>query len=244
MDENTVPPVSETPQVSQPPKSAGDNHWITIASMALFVLMSLTIVGFLYYQNQQLKDMLAKYQTVQTSPSPSPIATTDPTANWKTYTDKVVGFKYPSIFIASPLSTQSGGYTQKFTNDKFTMSFKVIGNYNQQTGKPYATIDDYVGLPYQVRIITNDNFSGRQYLPRAGGESINEVAFLSQDKKSIYILNLETVDNSQNASLDEIKQGQDYFSQILSTFKFTSASPSASPSTTPVGSPSAAPVGY
>jgi len=56
-----------------PPK---DNHWITILAMAIFVLFSLGVVVFLYYQNQQLKQMLASFQPQET---PTPVATASAT---------------------------------------------------------------------------------------------------------------------------------------------------------------------
>jgi hypothetical protein len=43
---------------------------ITVISMALFILLSLGVVIFLYYQNQQLKGMLANCQTPAISPIP------------------------------------------------------------------------------------------------------------------------------------------------------------------------------
>ena len=39
--------------------------------MAVFVLMSLAVVGFLYHQNQQLKEIIANYPTPVVSLSPS-----------------------------------------------------------------------------------------------------------------------------------------------------------------------------
>ena len=68
-----------------------DNHWVSILAMAIFVLLTLGVVVFLYYQNQQLKSMLAAYQT-QTIPSsvaPSPTSNPElpivstPSANMK-----------------------------------------------------------------------------------------------------------------------------------------------------------------
>lgn len=55
-----------------------DNHWISILAMAIFVIFSLGVVAFLYYQNQQLKSMLASFQP-QTTPTPT--ASTSPTPN-------------------------------------------------------------------------------------------------------------------------------------------------------------------
>lgn len=50
-------------------KYSNDNQWVSIASLAMFILLSLGVIIFLYYQNQKLKEMLASYQT---KPSPSP----------------------------------------------------------------------------------------------------------------------------------------------------------------------------
>jgi hypothetical protein len=81
MDPQT-PEIPVTPPV-EPPKPK-DSHWITILAMALFVLAALSITGFLYYQNQQLKQMLATYQS-QPSPTavstPTPVALETPTAS-------------------------------------------------------------------------------------------------------------------------------------------------------------------
>lgn len=89
--EQTVSEVKPQVEVSSPT----DSHGITVASMAAFVLLSLGAVAFLYYQNQQLKGMLASYQTpVATS---TPTATPDVTASWKTYTNTSANYsiKYP-----------------------------------------------------------------------------------------------------------------------------------------------------
>lgn len=76
------PPI--TPEVSVPstipdssPQIPKDNHWVTIASMAVFVLLALGAVVFLYNQNQKLKVIVAGYQ-VQTTNTPYP-TTTSPT---------------------------------------------------------------------------------------------------------------------------------------------------------------------
>ncbi len=53
------------------PQAPSKNDWITTASIAVFILLALGVVGFLYYQNQQLKKIVAGYQ----SPTPSPTST-------------------------------------------------------------------------------------------------------------------------------------------------------------------------
>lgn len=144
------------------------------------------------------------------------------TSSMSVYSDNYVTFKYPSNFISSPLLTHGSGYTQEFVNSKFILSFTVKGNYNQETGNPFTDIDNYVGVPYQASVVNVNGQNGRQYLPRAGSENINEVAFLSKDQKNIFVLNLQVGNNPDTVSVSDIDQGQKYFSQILSTFKYVS----------------------
>ena len=60
---------TKTPQVKE-------NSPVATLSVAIFILLALGAVGFLYYQNQQLKNMLASYQTPV--PSSTPVTTTIP----------------------------------------------------------------------------------------------------------------------------------------------------------------------
>lgn len=73
--------LNSNPVIPERPK---DSHGITIAAMAIFVLLALGAVAFLYYQNQQLKTLLASYQSQvnqTTSPSPSAMPTIQETSS-------------------------------------------------------------------------------------------------------------------------------------------------------------------
>ena len=73
----SVTPVSDKPEaVNKTPmdKKHSDTSRLTIFSVALFIILCLGVVIFLYYQNQQLKRMLINYQTT----SPTPVATSTP----------------------------------------------------------------------------------------------------------------------------------------------------------------------
>lgn len=76
-----INPIAGNPKVlNQNPEPPKDNHWITIASMAVFVLLSLAAVVFLYYQNQNLKALIASNQNRPTpSPTFAPTSTATPT---------------------------------------------------------------------------------------------------------------------------------------------------------------------
>jgi hypothetical protein len=72
----SIPEVPKAEGPEQVERVERDNHWITILAMAIFVLFSLGVVVFLYYQNQQLKSMLASFQPQAT---PTPVASASPT---------------------------------------------------------------------------------------------------------------------------------------------------------------------
>lgn len=94
----TVPNVeTQIPETPQNPQINKDNHWISILAMAIFVLFSLGVVAFLYYQNQQLKSMLASFQP-QTTPTPT--ASTSPTPNPEM---PIVSSPSANMKIVSPL---------------------------------------------------------------------------------------------------------------------------------------------
>jgi len=59
-----------TPQFSGSKKT--DNRWVTVLSVALFILSALGIIIFLYNQNQTLKDKLSGYQDI---PTPTSVST-------------------------------------------------------------------------------------------------------------------------------------------------------------------------
>ena len=68
---SSTPPAS--PELAKEAKNS--SHWLPIASVAVFILLSLSAIAFLYYQNQQLKGLLASYQPTSTA---TPVATPNP----------------------------------------------------------------------------------------------------------------------------------------------------------------------
>lgn len=199
-----------TPEIPAAPEIKKDNHWITILAMALFVLGSLATVAFLYYQNQRLKSMLASYQS---QPSPSPTATADPTADWKTYTNTKFGYsiKYPAALTIKEYATE----TQFFIDKEYfpTLNIDVSKNLNPKTEKPYTKIQDAV-------LIKDINLKERTYGDIAWTYDENNLygSYLAATDKYMYAISLDNNPNNLY-SLD----------QFLSTFKFLGASPSAEP---------------
>ena len=211
------------PKIPQAPQPMKDNHWVSILAMAIFILFALGVVAFLYYQNQQLKSMLASYQTPV--PSSTPTATADPTANWKTYTNTKYGFsfKYPTEY-----KYEENNYPKE-ENGIYSHTIIVVANTKdfdpEPVGKPFIqlTISDSVDHKVLSELYNNtttvDSIS-------ANGIQIDIRQATNGDKSFVFVKNKSTYEFNLDSSL------MNNFYQILSTFKFVEATPSATPPTT------------
>ncbi len=201
------PTISEV--VPQIPEVKKDNHWVTILAMALFVLTSLSVVAFLYYQNQALKKMLASYQTPVSSPTPT--ATANPTASWKTYTYDKYGysFKYPS----------------EYTVEERVPGFLVVTSPGETAAQAGISVDSRLQGPHSSysnakKVITTTNdltvsktASGWEIFQGMGKDGMLkgiEFRFGIAPYKTGAIA-VETLANTQYVNV---------FDQILSTFHF------------------------
>lgn len=112
--EPTIPPQSPPiqPVVPVPPMPVKPKNNVLLMLVVITILLSLGTVGFLVYQNLQLKQQITQIQpTPAPLTSPSPITTSaptpDPTANWKTFNVQSANllFKYPPNLEVSPLTS-------------------------------------------------------------------------------------------------------------------------------------------
>jgi hypothetical protein len=207
---------TEAPKIPQPEKN---NHWISILAVAIFILLALGAIAFLYYQNQQLKNMLANYQSQATSP-PIPAATADPTANWKTYTNTeyYYSLKYPNDWN---LRLFAGSQEQATT----ASSFAIEG--------PYQNIQTLQGGPdYSITV----KVVAKQPADVSTPDKLTSSKVLSNNK----YLEFDLISSIPNRTITDTQT----FDQILSTFKFISPSPSPSPLSIPVSTSAAFPAGY
>ncbi len=194
--------------------------------MALFVLLSLAAVVFLYYQNQQLKGMLASYQTPVASPTP--VATTDPTANWETYTNNVLSFKYPSDWSVAVGNSNAITYPKDTIVVKNSpSSFDINLVVQQNNSDPKATLTNFVKNTFgdfQTQIISSDSNTAEGYISQSGPEG-------TQLK-----ITIKVIAGSQNSLIATTVLQEDkisIFNQLLSTFKFIGSEASSTPSASP-----------
>ena len=222
-----------------------DSSGITIAAMAIFVLLALGAVAFLYYQNQQLKTMIASYQTPTTSPTPT--ATPDITANWSSFPVPSDGganltgitYKLPAN-VTGPEWVNAGHYYQTISLPGNT----VVGVYFIGKGQGFAfSYDQFISqiitkFDLTSRPASISNFSGLEFTGTIGtkpasqdllilGEGQSQfrgVIVKVDSNNSLYLLHYQPVPikNVVSPSPEQIDYSSDdkLFDQILSTFKF------------------------
>jgi hypothetical protein len=159
--------VPQTPQILQTGK---DNHWISILAMAIFVIFSLGVVAFLYYQNQQLKNMIVTYQQQPTptpgavepaTPNPEIPVVSSPSANMKVVSPLKVtgtvpaGWMFEGVFPIKLVDSNRKLIVQAQAKEK------VAGSW--QSGSPVdftATLTFKTSSASGFLILQNDNPSG------------------------------------------------------------------------------------
>lgn len=84
----------QVPEV--PPIKPKNGNSVTVIALAIFIILSLGVVVFLYSQNQKLKNMIANFQT----PAPTPVSTILPTPN---ASEPIIASPSANAKIVSPL---------------------------------------------------------------------------------------------------------------------------------------------
>ena len=133
------------------------------------------------------------------------------------YIDENVSFNYPSDWEQTSYDVLGSRSIVEIQDKQnfYTLTFTTQANYNNGTGKPYESLQEFAGIDY-LKPFDVDGQEAIQPLPRAGSENISAVYFFSKDKKSIYILELEANITDE----DNVQQSWKQFDQILSTFRF------------------------
>ena len=233
--QNPTPEPNLTPvQVSEPKAKFPVMYLV----LSLFVLVLLASTAFLYYQNMQLKNMLAKYP-VQTAASPTPTSyqspvpstTTNPTANWKTYNNKVLKYtiNYPSDWLIDtseaelPISTEN---SQKLVIYKGQYKLTIL--WPSAYGPGICLFDDQsrTGAPEMasycegkyVEFTSNNNKETHRRLVKPESFSDHQQWEVYTKEKTYFV----TVPPIRfTAPLDYITDQIDLMDQILSSYKST-----------------------
>lgn len=139
-------------------------------------------------------------------------------ANWQTYNNSVISFKYPLGWISGKVQVFGSSNEIIFEDprERFKLSYNERINYSPETGKPYSSFIEYIKIPYLEPIRQIDGYEIYQVLPRAGSEQSYTVYFFSKSGGPILALELDTLTRNEK----DIKDGQELFSYILNSFKF------------------------
>lgn len=212
MENPVSEPISTAVQVSEPKTKFSVMY--LVLSLIILALLASTI--FLYYQNMQLKNMLAGYQAQPTvSPTPtihqSPVPSNDPIANWKTYTNTKLGFeiKYPpSVQVNKEFNDQYNRATE-FTGKDINFTVMLRSGYGIDVKNyffmdaPISSTTSLAGVSANVYKMPNGYCDG----PSCSAPYIAIVTVNGPDLYHLSFFGDTELSDTEN--------------QILSTFKFT-----------------------
>lgn len=228
-----------TPEAPPPPptptKKSNPVLWLAIG----FLFLSIVGGGGYFVMNFAKRPQ----PTPSPTPTPTPTETPDPTASWKTYTNENIGFllKYPSdwslkpydistnyplhglVQLASNINSESldGMIILSYWDNQNRLSLEEIENkYKGEAGGP----DIYFPNGEMIDFLGKQAYKGENV--SCAPMMCDRIAIIKETKvieiKSLY---------------GAVNRNKEIFDQILSTFKFIEATPSA----TPISSPSASP---
>lgn len=140
------------------------------------------------------------------------------TANWKTYSDKQLLFRYPEDWTIDPVQVFGSRSEVEFKYQKTSaFSLTYFANYNNGTEKPFTTLEEFIGTRdgYVKEILLADQKAKYIVDPGDPGHVIpyEEILFFSPDNKAIISLHYEQ-------SYYDVPKANKILDQILSTFKF------------------------
>lgn len=172
--------------------------------ISLILVLCLAIAGYFYWQNTRLKSQLT------TQPTPTPVASTDPTANWKSYVHPTYKyeFKYPptwSVVVSK--------------NASANVFFGLTAN--PMTGVGGVEIREMGGDPQKYHNLNGEDIENQQLITLPSGISGYKSQIVSSPKGNDFVFkNTDGLIYHIFISSAE-PQDLEIFDQILSTFKFT-----------------------
>lgn len=197
-------PFPEVPKPSSP---------LTKIAVFLLIISILSLAAYFIGTFVSGKKVISPTPTPTPLSSPSPVAILDLTANWKTYSNAELSFKYPDTWQMNGLTISSSSPGIKLSIVSSNSSLM-----NECMKETFSGIDGDVFVKAFSRVATGEMCSTNDSTPR-------EIWIIPSSTKFTPGISF------QYSSLESI-QAEMVFDQILSTFKFLGASPT--PSATPM----------
>lgn len=204
------------------------------APIIILILIALAVVGYFGYKNFWPKPKTSGVTSLVSTPTAAPAATTDPTVNWKTYTNTKYNFsiQYPKEWYiqATVQNTDGAGYANVTGKDDIISIFlnksspvkpainigvqKLVGTLEQWVAKDQQTMEISHNPDYQEIKQYEVSLNGIKtlVLEATRGDNHTKTYYFKSENENYFISIAEwnTV-NVDKSNLD----------QILSTFKFT-----------------------
>lgn len=257
--ETPTPMTEEQPPVVPPQAPGKGRKSILFLALGLLLLALLAAGGYFFVNKGFLTKEKACTQEAKVCPDgtsvgrtgpncefaacPTPTETPDPTASWKTYTNENIGFllKYPSDWSLKPydISTNyplhglvqlTSNINSESLNERIILSYwdnqnrlsleEIENKYKGEAGGP----DIYFPNGKMIDFLGKQAYKGENV--SCAPMMCDRIAII-KDTKVIEIKSLYGGVNRNKAIFD----------QILSTFKFIEATPSAIPTSSPSASP-------
>ncbi|CAN5314673.1 hypothetical protein BH10PAT1_BH10PAT1_1350 [soil metagenome] len=220
MEEQKLPnaPVSNETPVLNPIETKPKSNMVMIG-LGIIILVLLIMSGYLGYQNMQLQKEITGMKVGQKVAvnSPTPVATVDPTAGWKTYTNNLWKFSisYPKDVLVECTPNDIDGlrlWRLPYECSPGDIFYEVsaigykIEDY-QKSGTPISSTKKITiaNVEATENIYTYTEADG----PLMSSGSSREILIPTQNGVI------------QLFSLGKSTEVQNRFDQILSTFKFT-----------------------
>jgi hypothetical protein len=214
-NQNTQTPAPVPSTNPAPPPTLVKNNNLLIILFSFLVLILLASTAVLAYQNMMLQKQITSLKV-----SPTPSATLDVTAKWKTYTDPDFSFKYPSEMNISTSSAANVFYLD-------TPDFKPAGQagYEIQITKMASniqTIDQFMQIA--------PNTPEQTFLDKQSATTINGNQAVVRTYQGAWSIYKKYYVYSPKVAVIFEGTGQDHstLDQIISTFQFTVQGTSAS----------------
>ncbi len=173
----------------------------------ILIIVSLIFLGIVAY-------FFSPESTSLKLSTASPVASFDPTTNWKTYTDSQYGFnfKYPDQFTLNEGGSEGGGTT--FSNEATSFGIGKLGNIDKNELLMDFTkrngFYDALTEKIEEKVFKFDTINGLMFVSRLGKDRYI-VEYIFSNNLLVYSISFSTYDYKKTIILSD---------QILSTFKF------------------------
>lgn len=203
------------------------NNSFLVTLLSVLLLISVFIAGFFAWKTQKLvKDL----RSINEDPKPTPVATTtpDPTANWKTFSDKNINFsfKYPSTLTEKIPLTQTSQIIQLTSDDNSKLLLSFLSDKSK------------VGIPCgQLKLQENVQIGSIKTIKTVTNPTDLKKCLNYDTNQEIIWIKIKTSDSDINNSydiqysypIDKSENNMKSFDEILSTFKFTESDTACTP---------------